>query len=99
MDSLSPLEGNTGEYGSSVEQTSQKRPERRFRSQRVMTILVLLLATVLIPDFLKERWLKVLNSHVTLKLKCSGPTGCTVGMLDFGNLQSFEWSASVRGLG
>ena len=40
-----------------------------------MTILVLLLATVLIPEFFKERWLKVLNSHVTLKLKCSGPTG------------------------
>ena len=47
------------------------------------TILVLLLATALLPEIFRERWPKVLNSHVTLKLKCSGPTGLAVGHEDF----------------
>ena len=47
------------------------------------TILVLLLATALLPAIFWERWLKALKSHVTLKLKCSGPTGRAVGHWNF----------------
>ena len=47
------------------------------------TILVLLLAIALLPAIFRERWLKVLNNHVTLKLKCSGPTGRAVGHVEF----------------
>ena len=47
------------------------------------TILVLLLATALLPAIFSDRWLKALNSHVTLKLKCSGPKGHAVGHWNF----------------
>ena len=47
------------------------------------TILVLRLATALLPAIFRERWLKVLSSHVRHKLKCSRPTGRAVGHWNF----------------